>query len=107
MTIASTGILNDVTAVQANALVSTTLLKKSTGSVTIFAFDTNQSISEHQTPFSALVIVLEGELQITISGKLHTVKAGNYLIMPANDPHALTATEPSKMMLVMIKGDEV
>ena len=100
------GILNNVISIQDNALVSTMLMKKSTGSVTVFAFDTDQTISEHQTPFSALVVVLEGSLEITISGQLHTVAAGDFLIMPAHDPHALKATKPSKMMLVMIKGDE-
>ena len=105
MSIENQGILNNVISVQPNALVSTMLMKKSTGSVTIFAFDTDQAISEHTTPFSALVIVLEGEINIIISGKDHVVKAGDYLIMPAHDPHALRATMPSKMMLVMIKGD--
>jgi quercetin dioxygenase-like cupin family protein len=99
------GILNNVITVQSNALVSMTLLKKSTGSVTVFAFDTDQAISEHSTPFSALVIVLEGTLNITISGKDHIVKSGEFLLMPAHDPHALKASEPSKMMLVMIKGE--
>lgn len=92
--------------IQPNALVSSMLLKKTTGSVTIFAFDKDQTISEHTTPYDALVIVLEGSITITISGKDYFVKTGEYLIMPAYDPHALKATEPAKMMLVMIKGGD-
>lgn len=99
------GVLNNVITVQANALVSATVLRKSTGSVTVFAFDTDQIISEHTTPFDAMVVVLEGELNIIISGKDHVVKAGEFLIMPAHDPHALKASMPSKMMLIMIKGE--
>lgn len=92
--------------IQPDALVSSMLLKKTTGSVTIFAFDKDQTISEHTTPYDALVIVLEGSITITISGKDYFVKTGEYLIMPAHDPHALKATEPAKMMLVMIKGGD-
>lgn len=105
MTKIKQGTLNQVISIQPNSLVSSMLLKKTTGSVTIFAFDKDQTISEHTTPYDALVIMLEGSLTITISEKDHFIKTGEYLIMPAHDPHALKADEPAKMMLVMIKGE--
>ena len=89
---------------QKNAVVSRELIKKATGNVTLFAFDKDQGLSEHSAPFDALVQILDGEMKITISGKPYSVKSGEFIIMPANDPHALTAVNPVKMLLTMIKS---
>jgi quercetin dioxygenase-like cupin family protein len=86
------------------AVVSKTLLKKSAGTVTLFAFDSGQGLSEHTAPFDAVVYILDGEARITIGGDPHTVSAGQMLIMPANVAHALQADVPFKMLLVMIRG---
>jgi quercetin dioxygenase-like cupin family protein len=89
---------------QDGAVVSKELIRKEKGSLTLFAFDQGQGLSEHTAPFDAFVYILAGEAQITISGKLHGVKAGQSIIMPANQPHALKAIERFKMLLVMIKA---
>ena len=89
---------------QSGAVVSRTLIDKPAGTVTLFAFDEGQGLSEHTTPFDALVCVIDGEVEIRISGKPLNVKQGQMLIMPANKPHALKALGPFKMMLVMIKS---
>ncbi len=88
---------------QSGAVVSKTLLKKKGGTVTVFAFDAGQELSEHTAPFDALVHVLDGRLDITVAGSPHSVSAGEVLTMPANKPHALKAPEPAKMMLIMIR----
>ena len=90
--------------IQDSAIVSSEVLKKSTGTVTLFAFDKYQGLSEHSAPFDALVQVLKGEMEIRISGKPHLVKSIEYIIMPADDPHALKALTPVKMLLTMIKS---
>jgi quercetin dioxygenase-like cupin family protein len=89
---------------QAGAVVSRTVIDKPAGTVTVFAFDQGQGLSEHTAPFDALVNVIDGEAEISISGKPFKVKQGEMLIMPANDPHALKALTQFKMMLVMIKS---
>lgn len=89
---------------QQAAVVSRTLIKKATGSVTLFAFDGGQELSEHTAPFDALVQVLEGEAEITISGNPLRLTAGQTVIMPADKPHALKAIRPMKMLLVMIRS---
>lgn len=89
---------------QTGAVVSRTVIDKPAGTVTLFAFDQGQGLSEHTAPFDALVNVIDGEAEITISGKPSLVKQGEMLIMPANDPHALRALTRFKMMLVMIKS---
>lgn len=88
---------------QEGAVVSRQILKKDTGNVTLFAFDKGQGLSEHTAPFDALVYILDGEVEITISGKPYHVKAQEMLIMPADKPHALKAKEKFKMLLIMIK----
>jgi quercetin dioxygenase-like cupin family protein len=88
---------------QAGAIVSRQITKSEGGNVTLFAFDKGQELSEHTAPFDALVQVLEGQAQIRISGKEYHLNAGEAIIMPANDPHALKAIEPFKMLLTMIK----
>jgi quercetin dioxygenase-like cupin family protein len=89
---------------QAGAVVSRTLLDKKAGTITLFAFDKGEGLSEHTAPFDATVQVLEGEAEIKISGEAHRVKAGELIIMPANQPHALRAVEKFKMLLVMIRS---
>lgn len=85
------------------SVVSKTLLKKETGNITLFAFDSGQGLSEHTAPFDAVVYILDGEARITIGGDPQTVSAGQMLIMPANVAHALQAEVPFKMLLVMIR----
>lgn len=88
---------------QDDAVVSRTLIDKKVGTVTVFAFDAGQGLSEHTAPFDAMVGLLDGEAVITIAGEDHTVCAGEMIIMPANKPHALRAVQPFKMLLVMIR----
>ena len=85
-------------------VVSREIIKKSTGTVTLFAFGEKQGLSEHTAPFDALVYILDGNAEIIISGKSFHLKEGEVIIMPANKPHALKATEKFKMLLVMIKS---
>ena len=89
---------------QTGSVVSKTIIKKPSGTVTLFAFDKGEGLSEHTTPFDALVYLVDGEAEITIGGKVNLVRKGEMIIMPANKPHALKAKEKFKMMLVMIKS---
>ncbi len=89
---------------QAGSIVSRVLLKQEKGSVTFFAFDKGQELSEHTAPFDALVQVLEGQAEITIAGQPHELQAGDMIIMPADQPHALKAPERFKMLLTMIRA---
>ena len=88
---------------QSGAVVSKVLLKKNTGTITLFAFDKGEGLSEHTAPFDAYVQILEGEAEILISAKPFKLKSGEYIIMPANEPHTLKALTAYKMLLVMIK----
>lgn len=85
------------------AVVSRTLIQASVGTVTIFAFDKGQGLSEHSTPYDALVQILDGRAEITIGGKMVPVEAGESLLMPADIPHALHAPVRYKMLLTMIR----
>jgi len=89
---------------QPGSIVSREILKKTAGRVTLFAFDDHEGLSEHTSPFDALVHVLEGEVEITISGKPHKVGAGELILMPADKPHALKALSRFKMVLTMIRS---
>jgi quercetin dioxygenase-like cupin family protein len=89
---------------QTGSVVSRAIIQKKTGTVTLFAFDEGQGLSEHTAPFDALVCLLDGEAEVIISGNAHVLKKGEMIIMPANEPHALKAVGPFKMMLVMIRG---
>jgi quercetin dioxygenase-like cupin family protein len=102
------GVVNPVTLLsyQDGAVVSRTLVNKKTGTVTLFAFDAGEGLSEHTAPFDALVYLLDGEAEIIISGTSHQLKAGEMILMPANEPHALKAMKRFKMMLTMIKTPE-
>jgi quercetin dioxygenase-like cupin family protein len=88
---------------QSNAIVSREIVKKDTGTVTLFAFDKGQGLSEHTAPFDAMVYIVDGRAKIFISGKAHLVKKGQMIIMPANKPHALKAVARFKMLLIMIR----
>ncbi len=86
------------------SIVSKTLINKETGTLTLFAFDAGQSLSEHTAPFDAVVEVIDGQAEITIGGKTVTVQKGQIVIMPADIPHALDAKEKFKMLLTMIRS---
>lgn len=89
------------------AVISKTLLKKETGNITLFSFDTGQGLSEHTSPFDAVVHVVEGEGSFIIDGDLKKVKEGEMIIMPANIPHDVQAAEqPFKMLLIMIRSEQ-
>lgn len=88
----------------AGSVVSKTLLKKEVGNITLFSFDAGQGLTEHTSPFDAVVHILDGRAQITIGGKTQIVTAGQMLIMPANVAHSLHARERFKMLLIMIRG---
>ena len=91
---------------QKDSVVSKEIIKKELGTVTVFAFDKGQGLSEHSAPFDAMVQIIDGEAEITISGVKHTVKAGEMIIMPADEPHALHAVNcPNKMIITMIKSN--
>lgn len=97
-------IVADLVAYQDGSVVSKTLIDKKTGTVTLFAFDRGQGLSEHTAPFDAMVCVLDGTADVTVAGKEVRVGSGEMIIMPANIPHALQAEEPFKMMLTMIRS---
>jgi len=89
---------------QDGAVVSRTVIDKDKGTVTLFSFDQGQGLSEHTAPFDALVYLLDGEAEVTISKKPFTLHPGDMIIMPANEPHALRAIKKLKMLLVMIRS---
>ena len=96
--------LTDLVNYQEGSVVSRTLIEKKTGTVTLFAFDAGQGLSEHTAPFDALVHLLDGEAEVIISGRPLRLKAGEIVVMPANEPHALRAPERFKMLLTMIRS---
>ncbi|MBN2452856.1 MAG: cupin domain-containing protein [Candidatus Omnitrophica bacterium] len=96
--------LADLLKYQSGTVVSREIIKKDTGTVTLFAFDEGQGLSEHTASFDALVYIVDGHAKIRIDGKASVVKKGEMIIMPANKPHALTAARKFKMLLVMIKA---
>jgi quercetin dioxygenase-like cupin family protein len=89
---------------QDDSIVSREIIKKQNGTVTFFAFDEGQAMSEHTSPFDALVHVLDGEAEIIIAGKSHSLHGGEIILMPANQPHALKAQKRFKMILTMIRS---
>lgn len=102
------GVLNlkQVLQFQDKAVVSRMLVKNSGGSVTLFAFDSNEGLSEHATPFDALVVGVEGSAEIVIGGTSHAVNEGDTLLMPANIAHAVNPCGRFKMLLVMLRGNQ-
>ncbi|HEY9123635.1 MAG TPA: cupin domain-containing protein [Bacteroidales bacterium] len=97
-------ILSNAVAYADKSVVSKQLLKAPSGNITLFAFDKGEGLSEHTAPFDAFVEILDGKAEITIGGIKHSLTTGQFIIMPANVPHALSAVEKFKMMLVMIKS---
>jgi len=97
-------VVSDLVDYQTGSVVSRVILKQKTGNVSLFAFDAGQELSEHTAPFDALVHVLEGEVEVTISGNPLRLAAGQMVIFPAGQPHALKAVSRFKMMLTMIRG---
>ncbi|MEN6623887.1 MAG: cupin domain-containing protein [Smithella sp.] len=95
--------VKDIVSYQPGSVVSRTLIDKDAGTVTLFAFDSGQGLSEHTAPFDALVQVIDGVADIVIAGSVNTVKEGEMIIMPANKPHSLKANPRFKMLLVMIR----
>jgi len=95
--------MTDLVTYQEGAVVSKEIIRKPTGTVTLFAFDRDQGLSEHTSPFDALVLILDGEAEIILSGEPHRLRMGEMIIMPGGKPHALKAVRPFKMMLVMVK----
>ena len=96
--------LADLIEYQDASVVSRTLVDKPATTVTLFAFDRGQGLSEHTAPFDALVYIAEGQADVTIAGTTHSVEAGQMLLMPANEPHALRAVARFKMLLVMARS---
>jgi quercetin dioxygenase-like cupin family protein len=96
--------IDDLINYQEGSVVSREIVKKETGTVTIFAFDEGEGLSEHSAPFDAMVQIVDGTAIITIGGQKNTVRKGQMIIMPANVPHALHALEKYKMILTMIRS---
>ena len=96
--------LREMVSYQDGSVVSKEIIKKETGTVSLFTFDKGQGLSEHTAPFDALVNIIDGQAEVTISGKSFIVREGEMIIMPANKPHSLKAIEKFKMLLVMVKS---
>jgi quercetin dioxygenase-like cupin family protein len=102
---AKTFSFNEIIDYAPNSVISKTIIKRPTGTVTLFSFDKGEALSEHTAPFDAMVQVIDGAAEIIIDGKSFLVTAGNSIIMPAGIPHAVKATDRFKMILTMIKGN--
>jgi len=96
--------VEDLIEYQEGAVVSKEIIRKGTGTVTIFAFDKGERLSEHTAPFDAMIQVIDGKAEITISGSKNILEKGEMIIMPANESHALHAIEKFKMILTMIRS---
>ena len=96
-------VMADLVSYQQGAIISREIIKQTKGTVTVFAFDKAQGLSEHTAPFDAMVFCLEGEVEVKISGDPICLSTGEMIIMPANKPHSLTALTPFKMLLVLIR----
>ena len=94
----------DLISYQDGSVVSRMIINQKAGTVTLFAFDRDQELSEHTAPYDALVNLLDGEAEITISGQPYHLRTGDMLILPANQPHALKAIQKFKMLLTMIRS---
>ena len=100
----SVRLLSDLVSYQEGSVVSHEIVAKPTGTITIFAFAEGQGLSEHKTPYDGFVYIIDGEAEIKISGKNYHLKTGGTIITPANEPHALKAVKPFKMLLVMVRS---
>ena len=96
--------INDLISYQEGAIVSRIVIKKEAGNVTLFAFDAAQELSEHTTAYDALLEVVDGDAEVTIAGRAHWLRAGDMIIMPAHQPHAVKAVSRFKMLLTMIRS---
>lgn len=96
--------LADLVEYKEDSIVSRMIIDKHTGTVTLFSFDQGQGLSEHTAPYDALIYLVGGEAEITISGKAHCLKQGEMIIVPANQPHAVKAVKRFKMILTMIRS---
>ncbi|MBE2899977.1 cupin domain-containing protein [Methanothermobacter thermautotrophicus] len=96
--------ISDLIDYQDDSVVSREIIRRETGTVTLFAFDRGQGLSEHIAPFDAMVQVIDGEAEVTISGERHRLVAGEMIIMPAGKPHAVMAVKPFRMLLTMIRS---
>lgn len=97
-------VLKNLVDYQEGVVASKTLIDKDAGTITLFSFDKGQGLSEHTAPYDAMVYVVDGAAEITIEGKKNVLKNGESIIMPANHPHKVFATDKFKMLLIMIKG---
>ncbi len=97
------GLLSEDIAYQENSIVSRQIIKKANGNITLFAFGKGESLTEHTSPFEAVVYIVEGEMEIRIDGIPYTLKTGEMIVMPADHPHGLKAVENCKLLLTMIK----
>lgn len=88
---------------QSSGIVSKQIIKKPNGNITLFAFDKGESLTEHTSPFEAVVYLLEGEMEIKIGGNPYSIKSEEIIVMPPNIPHGLVALKKSKMLLTMVK----
>ena len=98
--------LESLVAYQKHSVVSKQILNKKAGTLTLFAFDKGEGLSEHTAPYDASVLILDGKTEIRIGGKFHQLNKGKMIIMPAGVPHSLKAIEPFKMLLIMIRSAE-
>ena len=98
--------LEDLVGYQEGSVISRAIIKKNTGTVTLFAFDQGEGLSEHTAPYDALVYIVDGSARISISGDTFDVAAGEMIVMPAGEPHALQAVDRFKMLLTMVKTVE-
>jgi quercetin dioxygenase-like cupin family protein len=96
--------LKDAIAYQDGSVVSKEIVKTGSGTMTLFAFDAGQGLSEHKAPFQAVAYVIEGKAEISVSGKAHLLSDGQMIQMPAGDPHSVKAVERFKMVLTMLKA---
>jgi quercetin dioxygenase-like cupin family protein len=96
--------ISDLVSYQDGSVVSREVLRKSSGTVTLFAFDHGQGLSEHTAPFDALILVLDGRAEVIISGTPHSLGDGEMILLPAGKPHSLKAPERFKMLLIMIRS---
>ena len=96
--------LKDSIEYSSGATVSKIITRNKGGTTTLFSFDKGQTLSEHTAPFDAMAVIVDGWCEITIAGEPHSLSEGQMIVMPANVPHALEATEAFKMLLVMIKA---
>ncbi len=97
-------VFTEMAACQPDSIVSRQIVKTPGGNVTLFAFDAGQELSEHTAPFDALVHILDGSAEVRISGQIFSLQAGQAILMPANQPHALRAVQPFKMLLTMLRA---